>query len=224
MKCTFSYSIFATHRMTWRRTEPSSAGSKILFCFKSSIVHDCCRVSRYTLSIHVKGIEGHFLLSKRTWEPGLHFTVSPFVFLERPLGGLVGFWCLVFALFWCFSFCLCCCCCCCCCLGLRQQAHLVTRPLSLPMTLVRICKDCHYRQDERSNSPKKKQTPEGFLSLTFSTPKIIKLLERVANLVNVFAINLKSKESPSFHLLCWLKGLVVSSWQQKKKSFCRVRC
>ena len=33
--------------------------------------------------------------------------------------------------------------------------------------------------------------------------------------MNVFAINLKSKESPSFHLLCWLKGWVVSSWQQK---------
>ena len=56
---------------------------------------------------HVKDIEGHFLLSKRTWEPGLRFTVSPLVFLERHLGGLGCFWCLVCVFFWWFCFGLC---------------------------------------------------------------------------------------------------------------------
>jgi len=44
------------------------------------------------------------------------------------------------------------------------------------------------------------------LCLITSTPEMINLLLLFLNLVNVFAINLKSWESPSFHSLRWLKG------------------
>ena len=121
-------------------------------CFKSSIVHDCCRVSRYTLSIPCQGYRRPLFAveeNMRAWASFHRFTIC---FPRKASWWFGGFLVSCFALFWWFSFCLRCFCC----LGLHQQAHLVTRPLSLPMTLVRICKDCHYRHDERSNSPKKK--------------------------------------------------------------------